>query len=194
VNQLVQARGKRMQFWGDIIVGEPALVRELPQGAIALAWGYEAGHPFDAQARLFAESGLEFYVCPGTSSWQSVGGRVANMRANTREAAHAGAAHGARGFLVTDWGDRGHLQPLPVSFPGILQAAARAWNAGAEARVDELAAGLDAHVLREAGFGAPLLELGRVAEVSAAHSTNGTALFFLLAFAPQGLPHARMQA
>jgi len=195
VHARVAARGKRMQFWGDIILEQPELVRELPRDALALEWGYERGHPFDEHARAFAASGLEFYVCPGTSSWQSVGGRVDNMLANTRDAARAASAHGAAGCLVTDWGDRGHLQPWPVSWPGILCAAGFAWRTASAAEPlapPELAALLDAHVFREPGLAAPLLELGRAGEASGARSTNGSPLFFLLAFAPQGLPHPRL--
>ena len=44
----VKARGRTMQFWGDIIMQHPELVPELPRDAIALEWGYEADHPFDA--------------------------------------------------------------------------------------------------------------------------------------------------
>lgn len=203
VEERVRARGRRMMFWGDIVVEAPELVPELPKDAIALEWGYERGHPFDEHARLFAASGLEFFVCPGTSSWQSVGGRTDNMLANVREAALAGQRHGARGYLLTDWGDRGHLQPWPVSWPGLVAAAGCAWNVASAEREIELERLVDDHAFRDptrplsdlpdARLGRVLAELGRTGDVSGARSTNGTALFFVLAFAPQGLPHARIQ-
>lgn len=194
VHARVQARGRRMMFWGDIVVEAPELVPELPKDALALEWGYERGHPFDEHARLFAASGLEFYVCPGTSSWQSVGGRIENMLANVREAALAGRRHGARGYLLTDWGDRGHLQPWPVSWPGIAAAAGCAWNVASAERDLDIARIVDDHVFRDpaARFGRVLVELGRAGEVSGARSTNGTALFFLLAFAPQEIGRAHV--
>mmetsp|Transcript_20467 Transcript_20467/g.32011 ORF Transcript_20467/g.32011 Transcript_20467/m.32011 type:complete len:282 (-) Transcript_20467:197-1042(-) len=34
----------------------------------------------------------------------------------------------AEGLLSTDWGDHGHLQPLPISFPGYLASADFSWN------------------------------------------------------------------
>ncbi len=58
-----------MQFWGDIINQYPELVPDIPKDTIALEWGYEADHDFPGKAKLFAESGVPFYVCPGTSSW-----------------------------------------------------------------------------------------------------------------------------
>jgi hexosaminidase len=64
IHREVRARGYTMQFWGDIITHYPELVRELPRDAVALEWGYEADHPFDAHGALFAASGIPFYVCP----------------------------------------------------------------------------------------------------------------------------------
>lgn len=195
VHALVTARGKRMQFWGDIVLEAPELVAELPRDAVAMEWGYDADHPFDAHARTFAESGLAFHVCPGTSSWQSVLGRTDNMLANVRSAARAALEHGARGMLVTDWGDRGHLQPLSVSWPGIVHAAGSAWNvASADDEQAELAALLDLHVFEDDArvLGETLLDFGRAGDASGAVSTNGSPLFFLLAFAPNGFPHPRV--
>ena len=124
----VSRRGFKMQFWGDIIVQAPELVPELPADSIALEWGYAAEHPFDEHGRLFATSGIPFYVCPGTSSWNSIAGLTDNAIANLLNAAENGLKHGAVGFLNTDWGDNGHWQPLPVSFLGFAVGAAYAWN------------------------------------------------------------------
>jgi len=127
IHREVRARGYTMQFWGDIIVEYPHLVGELPRDAIALEWGYEADHPFDEHGALFAASGIPFYVCPGTSSWNSIVGRTTNALENLRNAASNGLKHGAIGFLNTDWGDYGHWQPLPVSYLGLAAGAAYAW-------------------------------------------------------------------
>ena len=74
-----------------------------------------------------------YYVCPGTSSWNSIMGRTENALLNIFRACESAVAHGAEGMLVTDWGDNGHLQTLPVSYTGILAAADFSWNVeGAE--------------------------------------------------------------
>jgi hypothetical protein len=78
---------------------------------------------------LFAESGVPFYVCPGTSAWMTLIGRHDNALANLRAAAKAGGRHGATGYLVADWGDGGHPQPLAVSYLPYLAAAALSWCA-----------------------------------------------------------------
>lgn len=129
----VQRRGRIPQFWGDIIVSHPDLVAELPKDVIALEWGYEADHPFGEHGRQFAQSGVPFYVCPGTSSWTSLAGRTDNALANLCNAAVNGLGHGAIGYLITDWGDGGHWQAPPVSWLGMAVGAAFAWSVKANA-------------------------------------------------------------
>jgi len=125
----VSVRKRKMMFWGDIILKHPALIRELPKNVIALNWGYEANHPFAKEAAQFAQAKIPFYVCPGTSTWQTLVGKHDNALANLRAAAKAGKKSDALGLLNTDWGDGGHPQPLAVSWPLFAAGAALAWNA-----------------------------------------------------------------
>jgi hexosaminidase len=127
IYEQVRRRGFRMQFWGDIIMAHPDLVPELPKDSIALEWGYEADHPFDEHGEKFAQAGLAFYVCPGTSAWNSIAGRTDNCLGNLANAALNGMKHGAEGYLITDWGDNGHWQNLPVSYLGFAAGAAYSW-------------------------------------------------------------------
>jgi hypothetical protein len=127
VHREVSRRGKRMMFWGDIILKYPRLIGKLPGEVIALNWGYEATHPFEREAALFEKSGVPFYVCPGTSTWMTMVGKHDNALRNLRSAAKAGRRHGAIGYLITDWGDGGHPQPLAVSWLPFAAGAALAW-------------------------------------------------------------------
>jgi hypothetical protein len=127
IHREVRSRGRRMMFWGDMILQHRELIARLPRGVVALDWGYEAGHPFNAEARLFSRAGLDFYVCPGTSTWMTLVGRHDNALANLKNAAIAGRRHGATGYLVTDWGDGGHPQPLAVSYLPYLAGASLGW-------------------------------------------------------------------
>ncbi len=191
----VRARGRRMEMWADYVVKEPRLAREIPDDVHLLEWGYEADHPFADHLATLADSGHTFSVCPGTSSWQSIAGRTHNALANLRAAALHGKAAGAIGYLVTDWGDRGHLQPLSVSYAGFLTGAAAAWNAeSASSSEFDLARSLDRHAFRDAAgvLGGIAAELGDVYRTTGATSTNGSPLFFVLAFADEALPHPRM--
>jgi hypothetical protein len=129
IHREVSRSDKKMMFWGDIILKYPALIRTLPKNIIALNWGYETNHPFEKEAAQFAKAKIPFYVCPGTSTWQTMIGKHDNALANLRSAAQAGKKFSALGYLNTDWGDGGHPQPLAVSWPLFLAGAALAWNA-----------------------------------------------------------------
>ena len=176
----VAQHGRTMMFWGDIILNHPELIPALPPGAIALEWGYEADHPFGAETAKFAAAGIPYYVCPGTSSWNSIAGRTANAIGNLQSAAESGRTNGALGYLVTDWGDNGHWQPLPVSYLGFAGGAAQAW-AGAANRDLDLARALDRHVFLDAAgvMGATASDLGNV-YLAAPRMRNGSALAQLL--------------
>lgn len=130
IQTLVEKRGRQMMFWSDIVLKDPTSLSKLSKELIALNWGYEGNHPFAKESELVARQKIPFYVCPGTSSWNSLTGRTDNMRRNISSAAKHGLNHGAEGLLVTDWGDHGHHQYLPISYPGFAVAACEGWRQG----------------------------------------------------------------
>lgn len=195
IHGLVTQRGRRMQLWGDIILTRPDLVSELPRDAMLLDWGYEADHPFAEHCARFAESGLSFYVCPGTSSWLSLAGRTTNAVLNLASASLHGHAAGASGMLVTDWGDMGHLQPLPVSYLGLLAGAGFGWSIAAASTplAHPFATLLDRYAFRDRAdiLGGVAVEAGDAHLLTGTRPRNGTALFHLLFSAHQTLEEPR---
>ena len=177
----VSARQHTMQFWGDIIVEAPELVPQLPRDCVALEWGYEAGHPFDEHCALFAAAGIPFYVCPGTSAWNSLAGRTDNAVANLQNAARAALKHGAIGYLITDWGDHGHWQVLPVSFPGFAVGAACSWAFEANSQMD-VPAVVSTFAFRDptGNMGRVACDLGNVYRLPGMALHNASALFWIL--------------
>lgn len=177
----ISSRGRIMQFWGDIITQEADLVGELPRDVLALLWGYEADHPFDAQGAQFAAAGLPFYVCPGTSAWCSVAGRTDNCIGNIRSAAANGLKHGAIGLLTTDWGDRGHWQHLPVSWLGLAYGAALGWCLAANETAD-IAALVSRYAFDDPSgtMGRLAYDLGNIYKVLEVTPPNSSALFWIL--------------
>lgn len=165
---LVKENGKTMQFWADIINNHPELIPELPDDVVAMEWGYEANHPFAEHAERFHDHGVRFYVVPGTSSWNSLLGRTDNALGNLRNAAENGIQNGGEGFLVTDWGDGGHWQFLPVSYLPFLYGAAVSWCYDANRNCD-VAAVTDRYAFMDtAGV------MGRVAyDLGNAHQQTG---------------------
>jgi len=177
VAALVRMRGKRPMFWGDIVLKHPELVQLLPKDMVALDWGYEADHPFDREAKAFAGAGLDFYVCPGTSSWNSLCGRVENMRSNVEAAEKAGRLFGAKGLLMTDWGDGGHWQPLAASLPGLILGGTFALEGPKAARMN-LEDALNA--VMEVPLGGTLLRLGVLYMRGGALRANASELYRIL--------------
>lgn len=128
LNTTVNNHGKSAQFWGDIIVKYPDLIKELPENITCMLWGYRYNHPYAKQCPKFKAAGIPFYVCPGTSSWRSIVGRTENSIQNQVNAAENGLKNGAIGYLNTDWGDYGHWQPYFTAYPAYIYGAAVSWS------------------------------------------------------------------
>ncbi len=156
VGDRARALGKRPQFWADMALRDPAAA---PGDAVALVWDYEPGYPWTNACARLRGAELEAWVCPGTSAWRSITGRTAERRANLQEAAAQGAAAGATGFLITEWGDTGHHQQWPITLHAVAEAADAAWTGGA-AGYDPRAAALHIFGDRTLGISAWLDELG----------------------------------
>jgi hypothetical protein len=190
----------------------PELIAALPrEGLIALVWGYEAPQdpealPMEVQdalthfgvspeslrgfswrVRPFAEAEFPFYVCPGTSSWNSLIGRLPNARANLLDAARTGLAQGARGYLIPEWGDNGHLQPWSVSLPPLAYGAAVSWCVQANAELAlEPELGLLLPGDPDGVIASALIRLGSVYQELGLKAMNGSPLALALLALPGG--------
>jgi len=187
IHQMAAKRGKTIQFWGDIILKRPELIAELPRDVIAMVWGYEHNHPFAKQSQSFASAGFSFYVCPGTSTWNTVAGRHYNAIGNLSNAAINGHKAGAIGFLNTLWGDNGHMQPLFTSYLGFLAGAGFSWNTKSAQNphgldYPEL---LNRHAFQDPSnvMGKVVFELGNIYRKTGAMTFNSTSLFRLVRYA-----------
>lgn len=128
LNELAHKHGKRMMFWGDIVKEHPDLVPEIPKDVVALNWGYSARTDYES-TKLFADAGLDFFVCPGTNSWLRFTADVETADINIRTYAATGKKYGALGLLNTEWGDDGHYNLFVQAKYGIVLGACMAWNA-----------------------------------------------------------------
>jgi hexosaminidase len=181
IHHYLKDRGYTMQFWGDIVNQHPELLPFLPRDLIALEWGYENNHPFAENTARYAEAGVPFYVCPGTSSWTSLAGRTCNALDNLLSAAESGLKNGAIGYLITDWGDCGHWQFLPISYLGFAAGAAYAWSLETNRTLD-ISAALSRFAFKDqAGvMGSLAFELGRTYETTQIVWVNSSPLFSIL--------------
>lgn len=202
LNQIIEplvADGNEVLFWGDFFRRAGSLVKRIPSGSVPVIWNYEApsdqvwtqflspsvlerlGMPedahlgFAAHVREVVRGGHDFWVAPGTSTWQTLIGRNLNAAKNIEDAASIGQAEGASGYLVTDWGDAGHWQPLCVSLPSLVRGGLASWNGTAEG-VD-VGSVIDDLLNAAPGTGALLDELGSIGEGLGVSSPNSSPLF-----------------
>lgn len=145
VISIANEHGKRALFWGDIIKEYPELLLELPKDVIALEWGYYSDQPYADHCKKLQDAGVHYYICPGTGVWNTVLGCTDQMIANIRNAAERGYDNGACGFLLTDWGDTGHLQSIATAYPGIAFGASMSWGRKENYDLD-IAEALDTHI------------------------------------------------
>lgn len=117
-------------LWGDVLLKHPEAISNLPSDVIFIDWGYNHRHDFDTHGKILKETGLKFIMAPGTVSWGNILGNYLDMEGSIAHAAEAAKKHNANGLIVTDWGDIGHLQYLPASYPGFSYAAIKAWSDG----------------------------------------------------------------
>ncbi len=127
LRELAATHGKRLMFWGDVMLHYPQAIPRLPKDCVALDWGYSPTTPFDKVGK-FLDAGLDAYVCPSTRGYRVVFNDVEESRANIAGYARVGARLGACGLLNTDWGDKGHFNMLACSLHGIACGAAMSWN------------------------------------------------------------------
>lgn len=127
LHQLAAHHGCQIMVWADVLHHYPELIAEIPADVTLLDWSYEAQDTYPTLDAL-AQSGRPFYVCPGTSTWNTLFPRIDNALGNIRNYVRDGVAAGAQGMLLTDWGDMGHYQPLSHSWHGYLFGAEMAWT------------------------------------------------------------------
>lgn len=154
---IAREHGRRPMMWADIALHHPEMLGALGKDVVGLAWGYEPDAKFAEGCARLAEHGLEAWVCPGTSTWRSITGRTSESRGNLGAAAQC--AGSARGFLVCEWGDVGHMQQWPLTMMRLADAAGAAWRGGG-ARFDARAASLQVFGDEALAIGPWLDELG----------------------------------
>jgi hypothetical protein len=199
IRTLADRHGRSLQVWGDMVRRNPELIAELPRDVTILDWGYERERSLARSAEPLAAAGQPFYLCPGTSSWSSLAGRTDNAVANILDAVESAHQHGAQGVLLTDWGDGGHWQHLPVSYLGYAWSAALSWSLSANRDLD-LTRALDRFAFGDSAgvMGRLAFDLGNAYQKPGYRHGNTSPLFSIytvtIAQARTGLPRPRAGA
>ena len=126
--------GKTVMFWSDMVYEAKESFHLIPEGAIALNWGYDLIETalMERRNQYLEEKGIPYYVCPGDSAWLAFTGRYDLMTFNLRTSAEFGYRHGAKGYLLTAWGNGNHVHYPVFNLLPLTLGAQYAWNTGVE--------------------------------------------------------------
>ncbi len=179
----IKSYNKTPLIWADVLNKHIDSIGELPKDMIFLDWAYDMDAPFQRTLKNLAESKVKFMACPGTSSWCSITGRTMDMLENIKNASHYTYLYKGEGILVTDWGDAGHLQYLPFTYPGLIFGAMTSW--GMEDGIyKNLASALNIMMKDKSKLiGEILLDLGNYNRYEGTYTYNGTKTFSSLIWA-----------
>lgn len=129
-------RGREPMLWGDIVLEHPQALADLDGGATLLNWQYEPDVT-DDKVRVLADAGARQYVCPAVQGWNRTLPRLHDAWRNIDGLSAHGIRYGAEGFLLTDWGDYGHINDPRLSLPAMMYGAECSWR-GERAGFDEI--------------------------------------------------------
>jgi hexosaminidase len=121
---------RRLLFWGDVAMNDPALVPKLPKDMIAVAWHYEPEDSFGKWLDPYTNAGMETWVAPGVNNWNRVFPDNNVALKNIQGFVAAGQKAGSTGVLNTIWNDDGEGL-FAEDWYGVLFGAAAGWQLGA---------------------------------------------------------------
>lgn len=126
----LQPLHKKILFWGDIAMHDPAEVKTLPKDMIAVAWVYSPEpQGYDKWLQPFIDAGLETWVAPGVSNWSRVYPDNNEALLNIQRFIADGQRLGSTGELNTAWNDDGEGL-FNQDWYGVLFGAAAGWQPG----------------------------------------------------------------
>jgi len=170
-------------FWADVVFEKPEYVAEIPDGLIPVIWGYDPESPFDTQCPQLENLQRDYWVAPSVRAFRSLVSSAWKWPNLPRAAIH-GARHGASGYLVTDWGDRGHHQRPFASWPGLIWGGACAWNPEEHEEEPDLATAINQLLAEDASEATGQLVLGLARASDLLKLRSGDTAFFKFLFSP----------
>jgi hypothetical protein len=100
--------GKKIVLWGDMIDKNPEVLKKLGKDIIVCYWNYD----FKEMPESYKNIDAKILVCPGTNTWKSFFPRYDYAIRNFTLMKKRADELDAFGFMITDWGDAGHVHPL----------------------------------------------------------------------------------
>ena len=129
VHDLVRGYNKQVMFWGDIAVGHPESIKDLPKDLIVASWEYSAHPDYSKWLKPFEGTGMEIFVCPWAGNTSLMIPDYEEAAYNIRTFLTDGKKAGAIGTDITVWNDDGESLYGP-NWWSIIYGAACAWELG----------------------------------------------------------------
>ncbi len=170
-------------LWGDVLINHPDKIDELPKDAIFIDWGYNKDYPFMEHAKMLDSKKTNYLLAPGTSSWSTITSRILDMQETIINSANASKKYHGLGILVTDWGDIGHLQYLPVSYLGFILGGLVAWS---DSSLNDAICYLK-KMLNDDALVEAILELGKYHLLEGEYRSYGSRLFNTILWAEHAM-------
>jgi hypothetical protein len=130
-----KTRGKRILFWADIKNGastlsnHPELIRQLPAGAIAAPWDYEAETNYAPYVEPMVAAGFDTILSPAVWNWNEIFPDYHRSFININGLAALARKEKSLGVMNTGWTDCAQTL-YRLSLPGLALGGAAAWQSG----------------------------------------------------------------
>ncbi|KAL3874032.1 hypothetical protein ACJMK2_037101 [Sinanodonta woodiana] len=138
---------------------------QLPPNLVFNEYGVQANHDFSKFCRPLSKHGVNFFVCPGTAVWNSIGGCPEAAVTNIYTAVKCATTDGGLGVVVSNWSGKSHLNHQPFCWPGFLVGAGLGWNSDChwEYLLGNLGELMNKHIFQDkrSVVGHVVVELGR---------------------------------
>ncbi len=180
--KVVKKYQKTPLIWGDCLINHPEALPKLPKDLVFVDWGYNLNYDFESHAKVLKDNKVKFMLAPGTCTWSTITGRYDDMIGSIKNSAEAAKKYGSEGILVTDWGDIGHLQYLPFSYPGFIFGALSSWGSPNESAISLYLDKLVGTTLSEV-----IIDLSKYTNLEGPYRDYGSRLFSLILWAEHAM-------
>ncbi len=179
---------KQPFIWGDVLLHHPEVLPKLPKDMLFIDWGYDAIYPFKRNLKKLSDLNIKFLAAPATTSWCSFLGRTNDWWENIQNASVYTEAFNGEGLIVTDWGDFGHLQFLPISYAPLIFSGLMSWRVK-EGTYFSLPDYLNKYIFKDTKniIANTVLELGNYYRYYNDYRSNGTVAFHTFMWANYGV-------
>lgn len=126
--EYLQAKGKKVMMWADIILQYPEYIEKLPKGVIFLNWCYRPESPRMKNLPLLGPMPVPQINCPGTTTWSRLIENPVVASENILELAEYAYKYNLMGLLNTNWGDYGNPCSIELCMYDLALGGAVAWN------------------------------------------------------------------